>query len=263
MSKKLGLALGAGGSRGVTHIGVLKALEEEGIRPDYIAGCSMGSVVGACYANGMTVERMLSTVLKLKTVHLMDFAVFPEPRPGFFKGDKMLNLLLKNLGDVTFDELKIPFRCVATDVCSGKTILLSEGKVVPCVRASSSIPILFKPYEMDGKMLVDGGVLCRVPAQQVRDMGADVVIAVDALANSYESVTEVKGIIAMILRLYDIMDSNNVDMIRELNPNAYDLWIAPEIKGMNQYSTKDVERAYEEGYALTKANIDKIKQLLA
>lgn len=263
MSKKLGLALGAGGSRGVTHIGVLKALEEEGIHPDYIAGCSMGSVVGACYANGMTVERMLSTVLKLKTVHLMDFAVLPEPRPGFFKGDKMLNLLLKNLGDVTFDELKIPFRCVATDVCSGKTILLSEGKVVPCVRASSSIPILFKPYEMDGKMLVDGGVLCRVPAQQVRDMGADVVIAVDALANSYESVTEVKGIIAMILRLYDIMDSNNVDMIRELNPNAYDLWIAPEIKGMNQYSTKDVERAYEEGYALTKANIDKIKQLLA
>ena len=109
MSKKLGLALGSGGSRGVTHLGVLKALEEEGIRPDYIAGCSMGSVVGACYSAGMTIEKMVNVVSKLKTVHLMDFAVLPEPRPGFFKGDKMLNILIKNLGDVTFDQLKIPF----------------------------------------------------------------------------------------------------------------------------------------------------------
>ena len=202
MSKKLGLALGSGGSRGVTHLGVLKALEEEGIRPDYIAGCSMGSVVGACYANGMTVERMLSTVRKLKTVHLMDFAVLPEPRPGFFKGEKMQNLLLKNIGDVTFDELTIPFCCVATDLLSGQTILLNKGKVAPCVRASSSIPIIFKPLEMDGMMLVDGGVLCRVPTEQVKAMGADVVIAVDALVNSYVPVKEVKGMIAMILRMF-------------------------------------------------------------
>ena len=262
MSKKLGLALGSGGSRGVTHLGVLKALEEEGIHPDYIAGCSMGSVVGACYANGMTVERMLSTVRKLKTVHLMDFAVLPTPHPGFFKGDKMHNILLKNIGDVTFDELKIPFCCVATDLLSGNTVLLNEGKVAPCVRASSTIPIIFKPVEMDGMLLVDGGVLCRVPTEQVRAMGADVVIAVDALANSYEPVTEVKGMIAMILRIFDVMDSKALDMKKKLNGDSYDLWLAPEIKDMNQYMMKDIERAYEEGYEITKANMDKIKELL-
>lgn len=262
MSKKLGLALGSGGSRGVTHLGVLKALEEEGIRPDYIAGCSMGSVVGACYANGMTVERMLSTVRKLKTVHLMDFAVLPEPRPGFFKGEKMQNLLLKNIGDVTFDELTIPFCCVATDLLSGQTILLNKGKVAPCVRASSTIPIIFKPLEMDGMMLVDGGVLCRVPTEQVKAMGADVVIAVDALVNSYVPVKEVKGMIAMILRMFDVMDNNALNMKKKLTADTFDLWLAPEIKDMNQYSMKDIERAYEEGYAVTKANMDKIKQLL-
>lgn len=262
MSKKLGLALGSGGSRGVTHLGVLKALEEEGIHPDYIAGCSMGSVVGACYANGMTVERMLSTVRKLKTVHLMDFAVLPTPAPGFLKGEKMHNILLKNIGDVTFDELSIPFCCVATDLLSGKTILLNEGKVAPCVRASSTIPIIFKPVEMNGMMLVDGGVLCRVPTEQVREMGADVVIAVDALANSYEPVPEVKGIIAMTLRMFDVMDNQSLEMKKQLKSDSYDLWLAPEIKGMNQYLMKDIERAYEEGYAITKANMDKIKELL-
>lgn len=262
MSKKLGLALGSGGSRGVTHLGVLKALEEEGIHPDYIAGCSMGAVVGACYARGITVERMLSIVRKLKTVHLMDFAVIPAPRPGFLKGEKMQNLLLKNIGDVTFDELDIPYCCVATDLLSGNTILLNEGKVAPCVRASSTIPIIFKPVEMNGMLLVDGGVLCRVPTEQVRAMGADVVIAVDALANSYEPVKEVKGMIAMILRMFDVMDNKSLDMKKQLKRDSYDLWLAPEIKDMNQYLMKDIERAYEEGYEITKANMDKIKELL-
>lgn len=263
MSKKLGLALGSGGSRGVTHLGVLKALEEEGIRPDYIAGCSMGSVVGACYSAGMTIEKMVNVVSKLKTVHLMDFAVLPEPRPGFFKGDKMLNILIKNLGDVTFDQLKIPFCCVATDVYSGKNVILREGKVAPCVRASSTIPILFKPMEMDGKLLVDGGVLCRVPTEEVKAMGADVVIAVDALVNSYEPVTEVKGIIGLVLRLFDVMSNQAQDMKNMLTKHAYDLWLAPEMDGMNQYSVKELDKAYEDGYAITKKNMDRIKELLA
>ena len=263
MSKKLGLALGSGGSRGVTHIGVLKALEEEGIRPDFISGCSMGSVVGACYASGMTVEKMMHIVMKLKTLDLMDFAVLPEPRPGFFKGDKMLNMLIKNLGDITFDQLKIPFCCVAADCYSGKNIVLREGKVAPCVRASSSIPVLFKPVEMDGKLLVDGGVLCRVPTEEVKAMGADVVIAVDALVNSYEPVTEVKGIFGMVLRLFDIVSSQDLDFKNTLTKSTYDLWLAPEMKGIHQHSTKDIDRAYAEGYEITKANMDKIKELLA
>lgn len=262
MSKKLGLALGSGGSRGVTHLGVLKALEEEGIRPDYIAGCSMGSVVGACYANGMTVERMLSTVRKLKTVHLMDFAVLPEPRPGFFKGEKMQNLLLKNIGDVTFDELTIPFCCVATDLLSGQTILLNKGKVAPCVRASSTIPIIFKPLEMDGMMLVDGGVLCRVPVRQAKELGADVVVGVDAIKNSAYPVQKIPNMASMAMRVFEIVDTVNVRNERACPDYPCDLMLEPEMAGITQYSIKLLDKAYEEGYRLGKDNAAKIAALL-
>lgn len=263
MSKKLGLALGAGGSRGVAHIGVLKALEEEGIAPSYISGCSMGAVVGACYANGMTCEKMLSVVSKLKAVNLIDLSAIPVSRLGLLKGNKMHNLLLSNIGDVTFDELKIPFSCVATDLYSGRLAVLSEGKVAPAVRASSSIPAIFRPVRLDDKLLIDGGVLCRVPTEQVRDMGADVVLAVDVLGNTKESVSEVKNMLSMVFRVYDIMDYNAFSMKKKLTERGSDVWIEPEIVGLSQYAVKDMEKAYEAGYAAAKAAMQELKAKLA
>ncbi len=262
MSKKLGLALGAGGSRGVAHVGVLRALEEEGIKPDFIAGCSMGSVVGACYSKGMSCDKMLEAVLKLKAVKIIDPSAVPISKLGLFKGNKMYDLLLSNIGDITFDELNIPFCCVASDMLSGRLATLSSGKVTDAVRASSSMPAIFRPVRMDGKLLIDGGVLCRVPTQQVWDMGADVVLAIDVLGNTGDEVKSVKNILSMVFRVYDMMDYNANEMKKKLTARKNELWITPEMKGMSQYAVKDMDKAYEQGYAATKAQMKEIKRML-
>ena len=262
MSKKIGLALGSGGSRGVAHIGVIKALEEEGIRPDYIVGCSMGSVVGAAYANGLTVDEMFDTVSKIKALQLIDLTAVPLTRLALLRGNKMFNLLANTLGEVTFDQLKIPFRCIASDLYSGRLVTLSEGSVTQAVKASSSIPGVFPPVKLDGKLLVDGCVLCRVPTEQVKEMGADVVIAVDVLDNAKEPVTEVKNIVSMVVRVFDMMDHNRNEMQKTITGCKNEVWVVPEIKGMVQYEIKNFDRAYEEGYAATKAKMQEIKELI-
>lgn len=262
MSKKLGLALGAGGSRGVAHIGVLRALEEEGIKPSYISGCSMGSVVGACYSRGMTCDEMLEAVLKLKAVKLIDPTAIPAKQLGLLKGMKMHNLLLDNIGDVQFSDLQIPFCCVASDMLSGRLVTFDSGKVIDAVRASSSMPAIFRPVRLDGKLLIDGGVLCRVPTQQAWDMGADAVLAVDVLGNTGESVSGIKNILSMVFRVYDMMDYNATELKKQLIAKKGELWITPEIKGMSQYAVKDMDKAYEQGYAAAKAQMKEIKKLL-
>jgi len=258
MSKKIGLALGSGGSRGVTHVGAIKALEEAGIKPDYIAGCSMGAVVGACYAGGMTTEEMLKAVDTLKANKLMDLSVVPITGKSLLMGNKMQKLILSYVGDKNFEELNIPFRCVASDLYSGKLVVFSEGKVASAVRASSSMPTVFPPVKKDGMLLVDGGVLCRVPTRQVKEMGADVVIAVDALVNTGEAVSEVKNIFAVITRVYDMLDNRSQTMEKKYYGQEGEIWIEPPMEGMSQYKVKDLDRAYEEGYAAAKAKLPQI-----
>lgn len=262
MSKKIGLALGAGGSRGVAHIGVLKALEEEGIRPDYISGCSMGSVVGACYANGVTVDEMLNIVNKIKALNLMDLNVLGFNRLALFRGDKVQNLLVSSIGKVDFKDLKIPFRCIATDLYSGTIVTFKEGDVALATRASSSIPGVFQPVEYDGKLLVDGCVLCRMPIDTVKEMGADVVIAVDVLDNTKEPVEKVKNVISMTARIFDIIDYDRTWRMKEHYGTENEVWVVPEMKGLSQYAVKDFDIAYAEGYAETKKMMPQIKKLI-
>ncbi|MDE6690986.1 MAG: patatin-like phospholipase family protein [Clostridia bacterium] len=262
MSKKIGLALGSGGARGVAHLGVIKALEEEGIRPDYITGCSMGSVVGAGYSMGLTVEEMYSIVKKLKAVQLIDVTALPITRMALTRGNKMRNLLVSKLGDATFEDLKIPFQCVASDLYSGRLVTLSEGKVATAVAASSSMPTVFPPVKTHGQMLIDGGVLCRVPTQQCKDMGADVVIAVDVLDNTKEKVKKVTNIVSMVMRVFDMMDYNGSEMKKQLLGTENEYWLVPEMKGLSQYAVKDADRAYEEGYLTTRAHIEEIKEFI-
>ncbi len=258
--KKIGLVLGSGGSRGVAHIGVIKALEEAGIRPDYITGCSMGAVVGACYAAGMQVDEMMETVCRIKPFDLIDVSL--GLRRSILKGNKMYDMLIQKIGDITFDNLLIPFACVASDMLSNKVITLNKGEVAKSVRASSSIPLVFQPVEYEGHLLIDGGVLCRLPIEQVREMGADAVIAVDVLDNTKEPVEKVSGFIGMICRVYDMMDNNRTSYFKQLTDDGKTVWIVPEMKGMNQYKIKNLEQAYNEGYALAKERIDDIKKLI-
>lgn len=256
--KKLGFALGAGGSRGVAHIGFLRAMEEAEIYPDYITGCSMGSVVGSAYASGLTTEKMYRAVRGLR---LLDLLSPTGARGGLFETKKIRKLLEKYVGDLDFSELKIPFRCVAVDMVSQKVVEFSEGKVLDGVIASSSIPAVFRPTEKDGMRLIDGGILERVPYVQLKNMGADVVVCVDVLGrlSTKEKMPTTFGV---LLETIDLMDNYRTERLKMENKDLIDFWIEPELGDMSQYTLKQVEFAYEKGYEIGKAYAKKIKKAL-
>ena len=256
--KKLGLALGAGGSRGVAHIGFLKALEEENIQVDYIVGSSMGSVVGGAYAAGVSVDEMREAVCKLR---LLDLLTPAKQKGGVFGNNKMRSQIVKYLGDITFAELKIPFHCVAVDMVKQEVVECSEGSVVDAIVASSSIPAVFHPVVKEESRLIDGGVLERVPAMRVKKMGADVVVAVDVLG--WKSASEkVPGPIGVSLETFDIMDNHRTKQYREKYKKHIDFWLEPDLGDMSQYSLRQVKEAYEKGYELGKANVEAIRKAL-
>lgn len=262
MSKKLGLALGSGGSRGVAHVGLLQALEEESIKPDFIAGCSMGAVVGGVYASGVTAKKMHEIVLKLKKRDIISINPAAISQMSLLRSGKVRDLLCENLAVKNIEDFPIAFKCVATDILMGKQHIFDSGDGAFAIQASSTIPAVFRPVKLENKLLVDGGCVCRVPIRIVKEMGADVVIAMDVLKNCSQPVESVHGILNMILRVYDIMDAQNSAQQYEKNKGMCDLLLEPEMKGMSQYVIKDLDKAFEEGYLLAKKNMQKIKDLL-
>ena len=187
---KIGLALGGGSARGLAHVGVILALEAYNIPIDIIAGTSIGSVIGGLYASGATIEQLEEVALsikKSKTLFMID-PVFPHS--GLISGDRIEKMLNQfSLKDKAFDDLKIPFAAVATDVESGAKVILNQGKVIDAVRASISIPGIFTPVKYQDYYLVDGGVVDPVPVDVAQMMGADIIIAVSlAKINLYTAV---------------------------------------------------------------------------
>ena len=262
MSKKLGLALGSGGARGVAHAGFLLALEEEGIKPAFISGCSMGAVVGGVYASGVSAEKMHEAVLKLKKRDIISLNPAAITQMSILRSGKVRDLLTAHLAVKNIEDFPIKFSCVATDVLSGGMHLFTEGDAAFAIQASSTIPAVFRPVKLGDKLLVDGGCVCRVPIDTVKAMGADVVIAVDVLKNCSQPIDDVNNIVSMVLRVFDIMDAHNSALRYERDRDMCDLLIEPEMKGMSQYVIKDLDRAFEEGYAAARDNMQRIKELL-
>jgi NTE family protein len=221
---KVGLALSGGGARGLAHIGVLRVLEREGIPVDFLAGTSMGGVIAASYAAGLSVEFMAAEAQRLgqlrNLIALVDRSL---PRLGLFQGQKVQEYLAGHLGNITFDALKIPLALVAVDLETGEEVILRSGRVVDAVRATISLPGVFAPFRLDGHLLVDGGVLNNLPANVVREMGADVVIAVDVSSsctlepftlddrgNSHLPLAQVPLILDTLRQAVNIMESRLV-----------------------------------------------------
>lgn len=258
--KKWGLALGSGGGRGIAHIGFIKALEEAGLTPDCIAGCSMGSVVGSCYCIGMTADEMYEQIKEFKISRLADLSIVIR-HGSLFKTGKMRDKLKTYLGDITFGQLKIPFGCVAVDLISGDTIFYhgKRQKVVNYVTASSAIPGIFRPIEDHGKLLVDGGVKCRVPVQEARELGAEVVVAVDVLGPIRQG-KDNYNVMSLITRLVDISDAE-LTRYKKMHDKA-DLYFEPDMEDISQYNLKGTEIAFNAGYKAGKEAVEKIKELI-
>ncbi|HEY7405967.1 MAG TPA: patatin-like phospholipase family protein [Candidatus Angelobacter sp.] len=172
---KLGIALGGGFARGLAHIGILKVLEEEKIPIDFIAGTSVGSVIGAAYASGICAKE-LEEVASL--VRFKDFSRWTFSRFGLFSNDKMSIFLRKVLRCKTFEELRIPLAVAATDIITGEPAVFTKGDLIEPVRASCAYPGIFQPVRIGGQVLVDGLLSHSVPADPLRQMGAERVISV-------------------------------------------------------------------------------------
>lgn len=261
MRKKLGLALGSGGSRGVAHVGFLQALEESGIKADFVTGCSMGSIVGACYCAGVSPAQMKEAALSLKLSRIASLNIAPITSNGLLKMNKARKLLEDMIGNKTFQDLDIPFACVATDLAEGSVAELSEGNVIDAIIASSSIPGAFTPAQIgERKLLVDGGILERVPTKELKNMGAEVIVAVDVLGDLTVKKMP-SNLVDTLLRCIDIMDTRTTQRKRQAR-RYVDLWLEPDLGAMEQYKVKNLAFAYEKGYELGKENIKEIKALI-
>lgn len=176
----IGLALSGGGARGLAHIGVLRVFEREGIPVDYLAGTSMGGVIAAGYAAGMSsydLEREALAATRKR--HMLRLADPGLPNGGLIRGERVLAFFKKEFGEKTFAELNLPLVVVAVDLNSHQEVVVREGPVALALRATTSLPGLFKPLEINGMRLVDGGVLNNLPVDVVCQMGAEAIIAVD------------------------------------------------------------------------------------
>jgi len=178
LRKKLGIALGSGSARGWAHIGVLNALDEEGLKVDYISGTSIGSVVGAVYSIGdmEAFEKFTRSIDWKGVVSLIDVTF---PGTGLIPAKRVFKMLSEYYKDIKIEDLPIPYCAVAADVRTGEEVRFTKGRVSDAVRASVAIPGILTPHKYEGRVLVDGGIVNPVPVNVVRGMGADVVIAVD------------------------------------------------------------------------------------
>lgn len=251
--KQLGLALGSGGAKGMAHIGVIRAFDEEGISFDYVAGASIGSVVGAMYAAGYSSASMIkylteSEVFTAQTIIKLTLA-----------GKTVEDIFSEVIGGSSFDDLPLPYAAVATDLKSGEEVVLRSGSVAKAMRASSAIPPVLKPVEIDGALLIDGAYVNSVPANVVKQMGADFVIGVNLSA---ELPTNEK----IKLVLDEKYPENGVKICdRALPGRAYsDFMLAPEL---GEFSAATVSRAklnemYEKGYETAREHMPEILELL-
>ena len=268
---KIGLALSGGGARGGAHVGVLKALEELDVPIDYIAGTSMGAIIGGIYAAGYSADELEQVLIEMNwtaamsdqpprrehTMRKKDLdAQFLIPyRVGFNRGGVQLPLgviegqhldqvfhriLLPVQGIDDFDQLSIPFRAVATDLVTGQEVVLSGGSLADALRASMSVPGAFAPVVLNGRKLVDGGMANNLPVSVVRDMGADIVIAVD-ISTPLLTEEQLTSVIKVAEQLTGFLTRRNTEeQIASLGPG--DILLVPDLEGV---SAADFENADE------------------
>ncbi|MFD2911162.1 patatin-like phospholipase family protein [Jeotgalibacillus terrae] len=231
VNPKIGLALGSGGSRGFAHLGVLKVLERENIKIEYVAGSSMGSLVGALYCAGQSIEDLERLADTFRSKYFMDLTV---PKMGFIAGEKFRQFVKLFTHGKKIEELNIPLSIIATDIVNAEKVIFTSGPIDRAVRASTAIPGIFVPEKIDGKLLVDGGVIDRVPASVAKDMGADLVIGVDV--SQVKKHAEINTIYDVIIQSIDILQTEIV----HLKMTGADILISPKVE---QFSSKSFQYA--------------------
>lgn len=250
---KLGLALSGGGTRGIAHLGVLKAFAEQHIRFDCVAGTSVGSLVGALHCAGVNLDDVIAEAKVVTRKELVN------KRFGIGSDSANIQRLAeKFLKGITFEQLQKPFACVAVDIISGSEVVLNSGDVSQAVSASCAVPVLFTPVKYGDMLLVDGGLLNNMPADVCRRLGADIVVGVDLNHNRGNKGSRPRNVLDTISATWNITTKSTMYK-GQLNS---DIVIEPELTEHKNTSLKDVDERIQAGYDATLKIIDELKKIL-
>jgi NTE family protein len=248
--KKIGLALGGGAVLGAAHVGVIKALEEKDIKISHVAGTSIGAFVAAFYAFNKKSVDISEIASKLKWIDVSDISL---SRYGLLSNEKLGELIKEYVGGKKIEDAEIPLAMIATDIASGKKVVMKKGQLATAVMASTCIPGIFNPVEFEKKLLVDGGIVENIPINTVKEMGADYVIGVDLNAkNKYEKPGNILDV---------IMNSFHFALMAAAKhqTDSADLLITPDLSSFSMTDPDQVEDLIEQGYKDAKKALEQFK----
>jgi len=250
--RKIGLAFGGGGARGFALIGVIRAFEEANIKFDYIAGTSIGSVIGAMYAYGMTSKQMedIAINIRVKDIRKSKIPFMPSSTEHLEK------IITDTVGDIDIKDLKKPFCAVAVDMKSGNEVNITEGRLCKALAGSCAVPTVFEAVEFGDKLLFDGGLQNTIPADVLRRLGCDAVVSVDINSTRGNGTDSTKYLDLLLASVRIMMKSNAIKGY--LNS---DIIIKPDLKRFSASKTDGMLEMIEEGYIATKRLIPQIKEL--
>ena len=289
-SMKVGIALGSGGAKGLSHIGVLKVLEGFGIKPEFISGTSIGAIIGGMYAYGIPIGEIEKIALSIDKKQQKEVLSLKPTLSGLISQEKIFNFYYKIFGKTKIEELSKKFVCIATDIQTGEEVSLNKGELAKAVVSSASIPIIFPPVKYKNKYLVDGGLVNPVPIKQLIGMGADFIIAVDVTKPLKKKnivkekvKSEEKNILSKISAVFSSMYDkgfnespnllniflNSIDIMEEqivrntLSLYPPDILINPDIKEFGTFDFFKAKEIIDKGEEITKTVADFIKYKLS
>ncbi|MFM2305645.1 MAG: hypothetical protein RLZZ367_314 [Bacteroidota bacterium] len=249
---KTGLVLSGGGSRGIAHLGVIKALEEMGIKPDVIAGTSAGSIVGGFYAAGFSTDKMLEIALEKKIFH---FPGFSWQKDGLLKTRSIINTCRMFIGETTFEQLNLPFTAAVTNLESGKTEYISTGDLATAITASSAVPGIFEPVKYNDRVYADGGILNNFPVEPLLG-NCDVIIGVHVNPLSHRD--EEMSIPVVLDRSFHMAIYNSVIA----KADKCNVFIEPPaLADYGLFEFKKTQEIYDAGYNYTQGMKEQIARL--
>jgi NTE family protein len=251
---QLGLALSGGAERGVAHIGVLRALEIAEIEPQLLAGTSIGALVAAFRAFNIPVKKMFKQAQEMSWTSISKFSFAKD---GLLTNDEIGNIVKKHIGDVNIEDAPIPLAIVATDIRTGDKVVMRKGNLAKAVMASSAIPGIFRPVKIDERLLVDGFLVENIPISPLKEMGADVIMAVSL--STLREYREPDGILNILMNAFEIaVDINNREILR-----AADVVIMPKLSDIKTDDDAAMpQELYEEGLETAKEKLPELRQIL-
>ena len=262
--KKIGLVLGAGGARGYAHAGVLKVLQENNVPIHCIVGSSAGALIGGLYSANVSVDDITTLITEISMLKLAGIFLPSFEKGGLVRGEKIKKMLEPYVGGKRIENLPIKFSCNATDLHSGAKVIFKKGDLINAVRASISIPGIFTPVSMNGKLLIDGGVVDPLPVAMAKNMGADFIVAVNVIRSSGDFIlSKKKSDKDTIPKILDLLGSTVVIFQRniikeELKLAGEHVLIEPKMNDVGIFDFRKGESAIKAGIVATQSVLHKI-----